>query len=828
MFMRTIFLFLFVCVLGNAVLGQKVLDNPGDRDREYLAGLPRLVVPENQRTKSLPVMVDNTLEKCFPEIYSQGVWNCNQAASVWTMFTYEINYLRGLDSKVISNCYSPMAVFNLLNYGQAGQGVSYFDSWEVIRANGIPGHSDFSASEQESHPWMNGYERYYRGMKNRISDVFAIEVGSPEGLQILKQWLYNHIEGSQIGGLANFQIGSGDMVMYPIPMNQGLEQEGAYIMTAFGPGVGHAMTFAGYNDEVKFDFNGDGRFTNDEDINDDGVVDMRDWEIGAMLAVNSWGPWWANQGKVWVMYRLLAEPPAKGGIWENSVVVIRAKKKHFPLLTAKTSITYNYRNRLKIQVGIASDLSATEPEKILDFPFLNFQGGSLPMQGITTPGGDNIELGIDISPIINEFPENGEARIFLEVIQKSPSGTGTGQINGFSIVSYISTNTEFRSEESNVQILPNTTTRLSAVVNITPPKPAITTTSLPEGSVGAYYGTTIQVAGGAPPLAWNNLDNTYQEHPLDETISFTGGTKVLPDPWFAYVTRQLPFEISLFGKSTNQITIHANGGIILGNHYVRYPYAINNWLPIYQNNGFFPFFGSLFYPDDNYGVTWETVDNELIVRWNASLDTLRHRPVTFAAKINPSGECRYYFGDMEVNGSDSWISALSGGDWKTCYFLNHNFTAIQNHAAYLLEPATLPPGLTFSPEGRISGTPLEKGEWTIPLIVTDANGLQAKTNLQLIITGGSSVDNEQINSKIAIYPNPITQSCWIETENTRAGEMIITIYDFSGKNILTKQYALPEGRSRIRLDEMNKLRSGVYFYQTTGVASGSGKLTVIR
>ena len=87
MFMRTIFLFLFVCVLGNAVLGQsvqgnaalgqKVLDNPGDRDREYLAGLPRLVVPENQRTKSLPMMVDNTPEKCLPEVYSQGVWNYN-------------------------------------------------------------------------------------------------------------------------------------------------------------------------------------------------------------------------------------------------------------------------------------------------------------------------------------------------------------------------------------------------------------------------------------------------------------------------------------------------------------------------------------------------------------------------------------------------------------------------------------------------------------------------------------------------------------------------------------------------------------------------------
>ena len=48
------------------------------------------------------------------------------------------------------------------------------------------------------------------------------------------------------------------------------------------------MTIVGYDDAVKLDFNGDGQFTNDIDINGDFIVDMNDWEIGALIVVNSW------------------------------------------------------------------------------------------------------------------------------------------------------------------------------------------------------------------------------------------------------------------------------------------------------------------------------------------------------------------------------------------------------------------------------------------------------------------------------------------------------------------------------------------------------------
>jgi hypothetical protein len=45
----------------------------------------------------------------------------------------------------------------------------------------------------------------------------------------------------------------------------------------------HAMTIVGYNDSIRWDYNNDGQYTNHLDINGDGVVDLRDWEIGGLI-----------------------------------------------------------------------------------------------------------------------------------------------------------------------------------------------------------------------------------------------------------------------------------------------------------------------------------------------------------------------------------------------------------------------------------------------------------------------------------------------------------------------------------------------------------------
>ena len=66
------------------------------------------------------------------------------------------------------------------------------------------------------------------------------------------------------------------------------------------------MTFLGWNDSIRWDYNGDGQYTNDIDINGDGDVTMKDWEIGGVILANSWGDDWADSGFCYVMYNVLA------------------------------------------------------------------------------------------------------------------------------------------------------------------------------------------------------------------------------------------------------------------------------------------------------------------------------------------------------------------------------------------------------------------------------------------------------------------------------------------------------------------------------------------
>jgi len=200
--------------------------------------------------------------------------------------TYEMNRLRDLDSEEFGNQYPPLFVFNFLNGAKTTNGVSYFDSWEIVKAAGNPTLIDYP-HWSEVGIWMSGYEKYYHAMQNRIIENYSLHVGNPEGLDVLKHFVYDRLQGDDHGGLANFQIASGNMQFRHTPSDS--KDPSAPVLIGFGEVVGHALTVVGYDDEIGVDVNGDGYIGNDRDINDDGVIDMRDWEIGALIMANTWG-----------------------------------------------------------------------------------------------------------------------------------------------------------------------------------------------------------------------------------------------------------------------------------------------------------------------------------------------------------------------------------------------------------------------------------------------------------------------------------------------------------------------------------------------------------
>lgn len=811
--------FLVTC---SGVFGQQAEVSVLTPDDAYLAGLPRLTMPPGYASRPLPTKKDNTKLVYCPGIYSQEIWNCNQAASVWTMFTYEMNYLRHLDSGEAENHYSPMAVYNLLNHGNQNDGVSYFDSWDLIRANGIPGHTDFNADSQNWLVWMTGYDKYYRGMKNRVDQLYAIDVGTPEGLLTLKHWINDHLEGEEVGGLANFQIGSGDMVIPQILKGQPHEEE--YIVTKYGPVVGHAMTFAGWDDEVQYDYNGDGRYTNNEDINSDGVVDMKDWEIGAMLVVNSWSSGWGNEGKVWVMYRVLAEDTNHGGIWNHAAMVVKPRKTFQPQLTIKTAIRYNQRSRLRIVAGVASSQSATEPEHTLDFPCFSFQGDTLPMQGFYGPSADLIEIGLDITPLLQYFPDNNQAKIFLDVIQSAPNTRGAGRIESFSVMDYTNGTHEYACTAGFTDIADNATTRLSVLASARVNRPVIYTESLPDAQVGVEYRTQIEMDVQATPLSFANPATMHTVSRIEESIPMNGGTSIIRVPQETSKMVNLPFAMTLYGQTYDQVIVLANGAVIMGNEEVIYPYKIDKRLPFYHNCGIYPFYGTLYYPASGMEVTAELSPSVAIFRWHASLDAAGTLPVNFAAALYPDGRVRLYYREMNISPVYTWIAGLSAGNQTDYNLMDYNHAPLPSNSAWQLEPYAWPSWLSLSSTGDLKGTPPTEGAWPVPLVLTDGYGLTSSTTLTLKTAGFSGTGNLPTVSALRVFPNPVSEELSLQIRNARPGTLTLEIRDLTGRELIRKEYQVSSSEELLRCGEVANLPQGTYVYRVTGVVEGNGRI----
>ena len=90
---------------------------------------------------------------------------------------------------------------------------------------------------------------------------------------------------------------------------------------------------------------------------------------------------WADSAYCYMMYRTLAENIANGGIWNNAVHIVKVKENYQPLLTMKITINHNSRDKIKVVVGVSSNVEDEQPAYTLGFPIFNFQGASQYMQG---------------------------------------------------------------------------------------------------------------------------------------------------------------------------------------------------------------------------------------------------------------------------------------------------------------------------------------------------------------------------------------------------------------------------------------------------------------
>ena len=171
--------------------------------------------PTPSFTDTLPSHVNNAESMYFPAVFNQDGGSCGSASRIGYMFTHEINAFRGADASLPENVYPTHFTWLLTNSNSGKEGMAM--------ANGVPNsvvyggatYSRLFGNQDCANPdfgWMQGYDKWYSAMFNRISHNSFAEKGvdTQEGREFVKRWLWNHNgdKDFKVGGIAGIGVAS--------------------------------------------------------------------------------------------------------------------------------------------------------------------------------------------------------------------------------------------------------------------------------------------------------------------------------------------------------------------------------------------------------------------------------------------------------------------------------------------------------------------------------------------------------------------------------------------------------------------------------------------
>ena len=704
-------------------------------DSVQRVALPELKLPDQFRNLPLPPVIDNSTQPYWRPIFNQTGASCGQAAGVAYNFTYEMCRRLNRDASLPENQFPSHFVYNFMNYF-GYYGVNYYHSFEVLRTLGTPTLADYGGMAIDNgNKWISGYDFYRNAMRNRIKAVHRIKTNDVEGLLILKHWLAHHLDGSAVGGVANFNA-AGPWGMQPLP--QGTPEAGKLAMIQFqGNQATHAMTIVGYNDSIRWDYNGDGQYTNHLDINGDGVVNLLDYEIGAFKVGNSYGDTWGNQGYFYMMYRLMAQDVYYGGIWNQQVEVLELNEPYEPLLTMKLTVKHNMREQIRINAGISSDTSELTPEHRLMFPVFNFQGGPQFMQGGTSdPMNQFIEIGLDLTPLLSFINSGQPARFFLEVLENDSLGNGDGAIVYYALRDYTTPQpSEIACPNVDVPIAHNTITRLSILHDPVFDDVQITTPYIPLFDAGHQ----LVASGGTSPYKWA-LKHEYHQQFVNQSFPQAQQLQLqLEGPNYRYVRKTIGFEFPFYGKKYTELFMHRDGFLLFGPELFPWPYYKDTYLLFrtMQNISAFLVSPIQYYPGTKGadGMWYEGDANHATFLWKKPIMYYDKQIGfgEFAVTLYPDGKIDFHYGDLNLTEPVLWYAGVSAGEQTEFQLIkgSGSRTVPQNRSFGLLydPPAE---GISITTDGFLYGIALPSDRiHNLMIEAEDDKGLKDQRGFQL-------------------------------------------------------------------------------------------------
>ena len=394
----------------------------------------------------LPSRVDNSTRPEFPPIYKQHGGACGQFTAIASIFTYEMNLLNGTHADSDATSFPADFSWNMVNRADKKNGSEAYHGWETAKHIGIPTVKTYgTVHRKEAGPWPNGYDIWREAMEYRVAGYRYTPANTVSQINEARGWLFDRNQpeegGKSIGGILALDGRMGEMEKVTKKISAGEHQAGEEVWIRWGPnGYGHGITCTGYDDQIGYDVNGDGKITNDIDSNGDGKVTLADWERGAFIVVNSWGKNWSGDGKVYLLYSAMVDPTWERGNYLGRIEVAR----HVPRKTLKLKLSNSKRSDLRVSIGIAKDKNATQPDHELAPQPLNgwplfgkrrSHVGDVPLAGPNdnTP----LEVGIDLTPLL-ELSGSGydlDGRLFLR-FSNAKKSDASGMLHACAIRSY--------------------------------------------------------------------------------------------------------------------------------------------------------------------------------------------------------------------------------------------------------------------------------------------------------------------------------------------------------------------------------------------------------